>query len=251
MKIVREHIKARQARFAKNSFFEQLEIDEASPEALSFVSGLTFFVMVFQDVLRLNEARVKDPALRDIARHHRAEDRGHDDWFLHDLAAIEGRLPDVSMLFSSAHVTTRDAAYALIGEVLRADDDRVNIALLLVLESTGHVFFEKVVSWLERAGLSDGLRYFARSHLGVELGHEMFEQKANAMLDAIELREDERRAVIAAVDRCFDPITEMIVALRDVASVPPPSYGAPPVSVTVPRAAGLPSLGARKLRQVG
>jgi hypothetical protein len=235
MKYVRDHIKARQAQFAQNRFFAQIEIDEASPEALSFISGLTFFVMVFQDILRLNEAKVTDPALRQIARHHRAEDRGHDEWFLHDLAMVEGRLPDVREVFAPGSTATRDAAYALVAEALHASDDRVSIALLLVLESTGHVFFNRVVEFLERIGCDEGLRYFARSHLEVELGHELFEARLNAVIDSIELDCADRRRVIAAVDRCFDPITDMIEALRECSRSAPPSRSEAPVSAVIPR----------------
>ncbi len=199
------------------------------------MSGLTFFVMAFQDILRLNEARVKDPVLHDIARQHLLEDRGHDDWFLHDLVEIEGHLPDVRDLFSPTFATTRDAAYALLSEVIRTEDDRARVALLLVLESTGHVFFERVVAWLDRIGVARDLRYFARGHLDVDLGHELFEQRMNATLDAIELTDEERRTVIAAVDRCFDPITAMLDALRDCARSAPPVASIPPVSATIPR----------------
>ena len=149
---MRRYIQERQAAFAECAFFEELSVEEASPEALSFMSGLTFFVMAFQDILRLNEAKVRDPALRAIARMHREEDRGHDAWFLRDILQVEGRVPDVREVFGAGHAVTRDAAYALVVEALQATDDCVSIALLLVLESTGNVFFGRVVEWLERAG---------------------------------------------------------------------------------------------------
>ncbi len=231
MKHVRNYIAARQSIFANGKFFQRLDAGSSPRDALSVVSGLTFFVLVFQDVLRLNEARVTDPVLKMIARHHRAEDSRHDDWFLHDLELVEGRLPDVREAFSEGHQATRDTAYTIISEALGATDDRVSIAILLVLESTGHVFFDRVVSHLERTGSTLDLWYFGRGHLDVELSHELFENKMNATLDAIELTEAERALVIESVDRCFDAIGKMLDVLAEGArTMPPKTMTAPPPS---------------------
>jgi hypothetical protein len=239
MKQVREHIGSRQARFGDIKFFEELERYESTDGALAFVRGLTFFVMAFQDILRLNESRVRDHELQMIARHHRLEDKGHDLWFLHDLKQVEGQLPDVGEIFSSAHAVTRDTAYALVGEVFRATDDRANIALLLVLESTGHVFFNRVVEFMERLGYPRKMYYFARGHLDIELGHQLFEERMDAIIDAIELNDAERAAVIEAVDNSFDAMTRMFESLTEQvrfrSTMPPPSMSAPPVSTTLVR----------------
>jgi len=239
MKQVREYIRGRQSRFGEISFFEELRQYESTDTdgALSFVRGLSFFVMAFQDILRLNEQRVQDRQLRIIARHHRKEDKGHDLWFLDDLLKIDGSLPDVGEIFSSSHTITRDTAYTLIGEVFRASDDRTNIALLLVLESTGHVFFTRVVDFLERIGYEKQLTYFARAHLEVELGHALFEDRMDALIDAIEMSDEDRAAILRAVDTSFDAMTRMLEALTDQvrarSTMPPPSVSAPPVSTTL------------------
>jgi len=241
MRQVREYIKERQSKFGAIKFFEELERYEAADGAegaLAFVRGLSFFVMAFQDILRLNETRVQDRELRIIARHHRMEDKGHDLWFLDDLIKIDGSLPDVGEVFSSAHTITRDTAYTLVGEVFRATDDRTNIALLLVLESTGHVFFTRVVDFLERIGYDKELTYFARAHLEVELGHALFEQRMDAVIDSIQMSEEERAMIVRAVDNAFDAMTRMLEALTEqvrARSSAPPSFAAPPVSTTLVR----------------
>jgi hypothetical protein len=227
-------------RFGDIKFFEELNRYESTEGALAFVRGLTFFVMAFQDILRLNEARVQDRQLRTIARHHRLEDKGHDLWFLHDLKQIEGRLPDVGEIFSSAHAVTRDTAYALVSEVLRATDDRTRITLLLVLESTGHVFFSRVVEFLERLDYPHKLCYFARGHLDVELGHKLFEERMDTILDSIELDDEERGAILQAVDIAFDAMTRMVESLTEQGGLrlgmPPPSIHAPAMSTPLARA---------------
>lgn len=242
MKLVRQHIVERQSQFGEIKFFEELTRYESTDGAMAFVRGLTFFVMAFQDILRLNEERVQDRELRIIARHHRLEDKGHDIWFLHDLCEVDGSLPDVGEIFSSAHTVTRDTAYRLIGEVFRATDDRANIALLLVLESTGHVFFNRVVEFLERVGYDREMYYFGRQHLNIELSHELFEKRMDAVIDAIQLTDEERDNVLKAVDNAFDAMTGMLENLTEQvrfrSTMPPPlstRESAPPVSTTVSR----------------
>jgi hypothetical protein len=190
---------------------------------------MTFFVMAFQDILRLNEARVQDLTLRAIVHHHRREDSGHDLWFLQDLVTIDGGLPDVRALFSPVDTMTRDVAYGLMSEVFRATDDRVRITIPLVLESTGHVFFERVVAYLDRVGYEGPLKYFARQHLDVELNHELFEREMNAILESLVMTEKERAPVLGMVDRSFDLMTSMLDALDERTDV------GPPVSSTQPR----------------
>jgi len=253
MKFVRNYIEERQARFRDIAFFDQLRSHESADDALWFVRGLTFFVMAFQDVLRLNEERVEAPAMRVIARHHRIEDKGHDLWFLHDVQTLEGSIPDTGELFSVAHAATRDVAYEIMSEVFRAKDDPTRIALLLVLESTGHVFFTSVVEQLERVGCMHKLRYFARQHLDIELGHSLFEAELDATIDAIDLTEEQEKIILACVDRSFDAMSRMLdrVAERAANSIPPsrrsvlPPQSQAPVSTVVVRdkpAASLASL---------
>lgn len=213
MKHVRSHIDKRQAEFASTRFFEQLDKTKSPAKALSFVRGLAFFVMAFQDILRLNEANVQTPKLRAIARHHRAEDRGHDMWFLDDVAQIDGTIPDAEELFSPADMAIRDTVYQLMSEVFRATDDRIRIVLLLVLEASGHVFFQRVVKHLESIGYDRELRYFGGAHLNVELNHALFEDQLNVWLDEIVMSESDRDMAIATADRCFAAMTKMMEAL--------------------------------------
>lgn len=203
MQSVQAYIADQQRTLTLHPFFVRLRRNAPLREILPFVSHLSFWAMSFQDVLRLNEARVRDPALRRIARHHRAEDSGHDKWFLNDLLKIEGRNPDIRTLFSASHAAVRDASYALVGEALGAASDAERIALLLALESTGHVFFGAVAGWLERVGVTQCLQYFSRHHIDVEKSHEVFEHQMCAFLDSIELSAESRAACHALVDRVY------------------------------------------------
>jgi len=203
MKTVQGYITDKQRDFSLHPFFGHLQRNESLRQVLPFISNLSFWAMAFQDVLRLNESKVQDPQLRKIARHHRAEDSGHDKWFLSDVLKIEGSNPDVRALFSAQHAATRDATYALMAEVFQARGDAERIVLLLALESAGHIFFEGIASYFERMGVQRSLQYFARHHIEVEKSHEVFEQQMNAYLETLELSEEERASARALVDRVY------------------------------------------------
>jgi hypothetical protein len=203
MKRVLEHIAKRQREFGDHPFFKRLERNEPTNRTLAFIAGPTFFVMAFQDILRLNATRIQDPEMRAIAQHHQQEDRGHDGWFLHDLAVVEGTVRDVAWLFSPEHMVTRDVAYELVSEVFHASDDRVRIVLVLVLEATGHVMFRKMSQYLERVKFDRELRYFSKGHLDVELGHTLFEDSVDAKLESIVLPPAVLEEALQVVERGF------------------------------------------------
>jgi hypothetical protein len=213
MQSVRLHLEDKQAQLAAHPFFTRLEQGRGKHQELVFASGLTFWVFVFQDVLRLNESRVQDPALAKVARHHRAEDRGHERWFLQDVELLDPTPRDVPWLFGAKHAQTRDAAYALMSEVFRATDDRVRVALLLTLESAGHVFFERVAAYVHDGGMTDQLRYFSHHHLEVEKDHALFDEEMKATLE-IELPAGAQAEALAMVDRAYQAFTQLFDGLE-------------------------------------
>ncbi len=215
MKSVQDEILRQQQRFAQQPFFRRLEQEGPMEHALAFVPGLTFFVMAFQDMLRINEVRVSDPALLRIARHHRLEDQGHEQWFLRDMAKL-GTERDIRWLFGPEHAATRDASYALLSEVIRANDDRLRIVLLLVLEATGEVFFSRIPGYIERAGYRGAaqLEYFSRSHHETEKNHILFEREMHASLIAVELPSEIRTDALALVERSFTAMRSMVDELE-------------------------------------
>lgn len=227
MRTVREHLDASQQAFAQHPFFAELERERPLAERLSFVPKLTFWVLAFQDVLRLNEARVQDPAMRRIARHHLKEDSGHDRWFLQDLAALGQREPRLTELFGPAHAAVRDASFALMSEVYRAADDRERVLLLFALEATGHVFFERVSVPVARLGKDLGLKYFSDYHLEVEKAHAVFEGQVEDRFFSQPLTDAERASALALLERCFAAFTAMFDALTRELQAPGEAAPAP------------------------
>jgi hypothetical protein len=109
MKLVEAHANRKHSEFTKHAFFSDKRLGANSWGALSFTPDLTFRVTAFEDVLRLNAKLTQDPTIRKIIRHHRAEDLGHERWFLDGLAAMQIPAPDVRWLFGERHSAARDA----------------------------------------------------------------------------------------------------------------------------------------------
>ncbi len=220
MRNIQDYIDSKQKEFRNHPFFAILEQLQSLEEISYFVPELTFWAMTFQDILRINEARVSDPYLKKIARHHRQEDAGHDKWFLHDKKYMDAASAntysdnnDISWLYSRETRPIRDAAYALVAEVYKADDEIINIVLLLTLESSGHVFFEKVAQQVAQTGEDKNLKYFSHSHLEVEMAHAMFEEEMEHVLFARSVPLNVRRNALQMIDHCYDAFNKMFDGL--------------------------------------
>jgi len=213
MKQVERHVAKKQADFHHHMFFSDERLGTDVRGVLSFAPDLTFWVMAFQDILRVNAVLTRDPEIRRIVRHHKAEDAGHERWFLDDLAAMQVPAPDLRWLFGERHRATRDAAYALMSEVYRATDDRLRLVLVKTLESAGHVFFGRVAAVVERAGWGKALKYFSFSHLEVEKSHQVFEDEISRTVSSIRLDAKVRAEAKQLVDRCYAAFTDMFDAI--------------------------------------
>ena len=221
MKAIQAYIDSKQSEFIHHPFFDILDNLKTLEEISYFVPELTFWAMTFQDILRLNEERVTDPYLKKVARHHRLEDAGHEKWFLQDkkYMADKGKSDnachqnDVTWLYSKETQVIRDAAYEILAEVYQASDEIMNIVLLLTIESSGHVFFEKVANQVKKVGEDRNLKYFSSSHLEVEMAHAIFEEEMEKQLFSRPVTVEARRAALQLVDRCYDAFNKMFDGL--------------------------------------
>jgi hypothetical protein len=220
MKVVLDHIARRQEVFANHPFFEDLKQDRPVEQILAFAPRLAFWVMTFQDVLRLNAHFIKDPNLKRMAIQHRSEEVGHDRWFFEDIQELTGKQLSVSSVFGRAHTATRDATYALISEVYRPVDDRLRIVLVLTMEATSHVFFGRTSILVSAKGCGQRLRYFSDFHVQVEQQHEVFEEEMVRRLRNMELPPELRSQAFALVDRAYAAFDLMLQGLRTEINAP-------------------------------
>jgi len=220
MKTIETYIDSKQNEFMNHPFFNLLEQLNSIEEISYFVPELTFWAMTFQDILRINEDKVTDPYLKKVARHHRLEDAGHEKWFLHDkkyMGSFSSNSycdkDNIAWLYGKDSQLIRDAAYSIISEIYKSDDEILNIVLLLTLESSGHVFFDKVVNQVKKTGEDKNLKYFSSSHLEVEMAHAIFEEEMERKLFERKLPIALRRKALKMVDRCYDAFNQMFDGL--------------------------------------
>lgn len=213
MSEVQEVIERHRLDLAQHPFLTTLEADGAFDQIQRMAPRLAFFVLCFQDVLRLVHERCEEEELKAMALKHWAEDAGHDRWYLQDLQRFGVRC-DVEWLFSAAHQLTRDVGYSLVTEVLRATDDRVRLSIVLALEAIGSEFFGRVIGFLKRINRTEGLRYFASSHQLIERAHGVFEADSQQRLAAVQVSAQTMAEIIPAIGRVFGSMRDLATDLH-------------------------------------
>jgi len=213
MQDVEREIDEHRQHFATHSFLGALEGSGTIDHFKRFAPRVAFFVLAFQDVLRLTHSLSSDPAIGQITRIHAAEDRGHDRWYLNDIERL-GVEFDVRWLFSDAHQLTRDVAYGQICRVMRAAHDQTRLTVALSLEAIGSECFGRAIAFLERIGLAGGLEYFARKHQDIEQGHQVFETDAQGQLAQILVPEAALPEIREAITNTFDGMTTLMSDLE-------------------------------------
>jgi hypothetical protein len=208
---------------SRHPFIQRLDGEASYVEFVSILPRLGFFVLAFQDMLRLSRAGCSDPKLFVHVEGLERGDRGHDQWYLEDIGTL-GLDLDARTLFSAEYQVTRETTYELMSMVLRAPDDYCRLTLLLSLEETAHEFFERVSKYAKRAGVTATLRFFGGEHLIAEESHEVFEEAAQKLLEEMVIPVAAREAVKGTVERTFHAMTrladDLVSAMMTVASRP-------------------------------
>lgn len=102
-----------------------------------------------------------------------------------------------------------------MAEVYRANTDIERLVLLLTLESSGHVFFERVARFVGQRSWGDNLKYFSKFHLDVEKDHDLFDAETEAYIDSLVLSETELENASALIDRCYQCFRHVLDAAEN------------------------------------
>ncbi|MBL1294037.1 MAG: hypothetical protein COB61_009210 [Thiotrichales bacterium] len=202
MKNVTNYIEQKKLEFYNHVFFERFKKGEDIREVLQYSIGFGFWIMTFQDVLRLNTARFSDPSLKPIAEKHMAEDSGHDLWYLSDLTMMGLNIPTIHTIYQSQFSSSRDASYLLINEALNTKNDLERLILIEAIESTSDVFFGWTSDYVENLNITAPLRFFSKYHFNVEQSHDC--EEFEHIFETTVLSEEEERDLIALVDRTYE-----------------------------------------------
>lgn len=213
MRALQKFISERQNELRAHSLFELLETSSSLDGIACMARSLAWLPMVFQDVLRLNSARVQG-RLQGVADFDRSESSGHDIWFLQDLRTLKQEPPSLEELFGPEYQPLRDACYSIIAEIHRSESDAQHVALLLALEPTGRLFFERVSAAVARIDSGLELRYFSRGHLTAENEYDLATETRLAQIERLALGEDERELCEAMVGRIYDAMSDVFTYLE-------------------------------------
>ncbi|GGA16054.1 hypothetical protein [Okeania sp. KiyG1] len=199
---VQNIIEERQKKLENQPLFKALDNSSQIDDLQAIAPHFYFFILIFQDMLRLTHNLISDSVLKKVAASLMAEDAGHEQWYLFDIEQLNCKR-DISWVFGATHQPVRDFAYGLIGDLLYISDDRIRIIFPLVLEATAKVFFKYLVDLVQRCGYNQSLQYFGTYHQEIEMNHNIH-QDGNEELHNIEFDENTYREAVAFIHRCFD-----------------------------------------------
>ena len=184
-------------------------IPRADVEEIREVAAqLTFWIFSFQDVARHARSLITHEPLASFVQTHEKEGHGHDTWFLNDAARL-GVTRDLRWAFAREQAPVRDVSYRILSEVFQAPCDHARIAVSISLDKIGGSFFALMVERLEAIGHSEGLQFFARSHLEIEAAHETFDAETEARFERIELTRAEYEAAVRTTRQIYAAMEDM------------------------------------------
>jgi hypothetical protein len=221
MQTIQNYLTNKQLQFTQHQFFQQLTDETTLEQFAAVASRLSFWVMSFQDLLRLNEERINHDEIRSIVRKHRLEQSGHEHWFVSDVNDMECKILTLQSIYSRNYAATRDATYALMSEVFQARNDYERIVLLLTLESTSNIFLRFTVDFVEALSYSSSLRYFSKYNLEFERNYTIFAEKLTEHFVEVQLTQDEEAHILKMIDRIYTAFNLMFDGLTSALEIKP------------------------------
>jgi hypothetical protein len=218
-----QYIADQRAVLAGHVFLVKLGAGLPLDSVVPFIPAVSFFVLAFQDIMRMTGERASDPRLRDLLRRHCEEEVGHERWFFHDVRRLSGALPDLVTVFGKEHAPTRHATYALTSQVLEAENDIERLCLIFALEAAAEVCFGRAQAYFEQAGVAHDLVYFAGAHREAEQAHSAFDEEMQAIVAGITLDDVAYAGACRAVDRTFHAMRALLNGLAVIVAGTQPS----------------------------
>jgi len=221
MQTIQNYLVNKQFQFTQHQFFQHLTDDTTLEQFASVASHLSFWVMSFQDVLRLTEERITHDKIYHIVRKHRLAQSGHQDWFISGVKDIESKMLTLRSIYSRNYATTRYATYAIMSEVFQARNDYEYIALLLTLESTSNIFLGFTADFVDTVSYSNSLRFCSNYHLEFERNYTFFEAKLKDYFAEVQLAENEEENILKMIDRVYNAFNLMFNGLASALELKP------------------------------
>lgn len=205
MKNALTYIESHKQKLLKHAFIASLRTPEPDlRRAMSFAPFGMFWVLSFQDIIKINAKMSQDPTIREFIESHVKEDTGHQEWFFEDIKNSLGAEDlDIRWLFSAQNLPTREISFALASEVYHMGHEPLRLVLIESLEAAASVYLGSISQFFIESGHGQRLKYFAPSHLDVESEHEIFSDEAALRIRSIQLAPEASEQAEAMVDRIF------------------------------------------------
>lgn len=214
MNTIQEYLYQKQEKLIQSRLFKKLKTCEYNLEDFARLAhNISFWVMSFQDLLRINLLQISEKKYYALIQQHLLEDMGHENWFLDDLKEMNVEQPNLQVLYSKPYTAVRDATFLLMSEVFRTTCDYERIILILTLESAGHIFFECTADFLEKNNWKLNFKYFSKFHLSAEKNHDIFEEEIQLYLNTIQLNYQQKIHIFNMIDRIYEAFSLMFDGL--------------------------------------
>jgi hypothetical protein len=212
---LKKSIVLRKSELRRHSIFTVAQASQSTEFLVNTARALAWWPFVFQDVLRLTTERTRGSGFEHFVDYHRDENCGHERWFLDDLRTLGVGLPSLQESFGEEFEGLRDACYSLLSQAQCCESGAQHVAFLLMLQATGHVFFEELSAAMAPVCLELPLHYFVRSHSSVGKDYSLFGESIDSDLDQIVLSSAERakcEEIVQRVHQVFVDIFSHVAA---------------------------------------
>jgi len=218
MKEILALINTKKQEFAQKPFIKFLQDKSIDPyKRLAWAPCAAPFIMGFGELNRnvLRQEPTNDP-IQAIINKHTYEDDHHWLWFLEDIKKLgfDEFLPfsdALKFLWSNESKISRWVIHKLFHYALDSDTIQ-RLIIIEVLESMGNVVFLNAahVAQEVQAMTGDKYIYFGPSHLAVETGRITGETGVEAIIENIQLTEEQRQAARDLVEKEYQLLVELI-----------------------------------------
>ena len=216
MKRALNYIEKRRSLFENHGLFEKFERAPVSLTLPIIVSGLSFWIMTFQDAVEQNELRFEDPDLRVLVGQHRHEELEHVQWFLHDIAQLTKQTPTITDLYRVQTRSSRIASYEIMHEILHTMPDARRLLILETMEATAEAFLTRISARIRNENKSlPKLLYFSQNHLEAEQNHVALDQHLRDIMARTLLDDLSLALSYQMIDRLFDSFHKIMDELND------------------------------------
>lgn len=202
-------------KFANNPLHQKLRQDIDIRDQLNFVPSMLFFVMGFKDIMQL--VRYENPMndLEKSVNTHSDEDSNHWEWYLRDLAFMNGQFKNASSvdlitnIWADETLEVRETIYTFSRYIKQYKDPVARMLMIEVLEITFDKFKEALHPALKKADLYGQLDYFGKMHQETEENHSTGISDDEIAELTMLLPEDLKGDMIPIVNELFDQMYTM------------------------------------------